>query len=193
MEGSASRRVRRIRQFRAVRRRGRILLPGPSPASERRPMNTNNIRPPGPPPLGWRGWELKVGIDVEPQDAAAHTSIAVLVPAHTCVFHDKFDYRLKPKRYDEARTLLFGWKEAHRAGSVAFASSGLYGAGDAFCFPPGAPLTQTAPAAPSGRQIHKFVGSAVHRELEVLCCSRQCSQNRRDRRVDPRPTVPVRR
>ena len=79
--------------------------------------------------------ELKAGIDVEPQDAAAHTSIAGLVPAHTCVFHDKFGTRLKPKRYDEARTLLFGWKEAHRAGSVAFASSGLYCAGDAFCFP----------------------------------------------------------
>ena len=38
MEGSASRRVRRLRQFGAVRRRGRILLPGPSPASERRPI-----------------------------------------------------------------------------------------------------------------------------------------------------------
>ena len=54
---------------------------------------------------------------------------------HTLTHTDKFDYLLKPKRYDEARTLLFGWKEAHRAGSVAFASSGLYGAGDAFCFP----------------------------------------------------------
>ena len=128
-------------------------------------------------------------------DATAYTSIAEHVlththtHTHTRVFHDKFYSRLKPKRYDEARTLLFGWKEAHRAGSVAIASSGLYGAGDAFCFPPGAPLTQPAPAAPSGCQVHKFVGSAVHRELEVLCCSRQSLQNRRDRRLDPRPTV----
>ena len=45
MEGSASRRVRRIRQFRAVRRRGRILLPAwrsPHPTSAGSPL-----RPPG--------------------------------------------------------------------------------------------------------------------------------------------------
>ena len=61
---------------------------------------------------------------------------------------DKFYSRHEPKRYDEARTLLFGWKEAHRAGSVAIASSGLYGAGDAFCFPARRPPASDDPYVP---------------------------------------------
>ena len=41
--------------------------------------------------------ELKAGIDVEPQDAAAHTSIAALVPAHTRVFHHNFIKKMLKK------------------------------------------------------------------------------------------------
>ena len=47
MEGSASRRVRRIRQFRAVRRRGRILLPAwrsPHPNCAGSPLRPPNSR-----------------------------------------------------------------------------------------------------------------------------------------------------
>ena len=95
---------------------------------------------------------------MEPRDAAAHTSIAGLVPAHTRVFHDKFDTRLKPKRYDEARTLLFGWKEAHRAGSVAFASSGLYGARGRILLPAWRsphPTSAGSPLRPPSSQVRR--------------------------------------
>ena len=47
---------------------------------------------------------LKAGIDVEPQDAAAHTSIAGLVPAHMCVSQQTCDLRRRvfPKLLKES-------------------------------------------------------------------------------------------
>ena len=56
-----------------------------------------------------------------------------------------------PKWYD-GQTLLFEWYEAHRTGSIAFAKQGLYGAGDAFHLPLGAP--HACAGSPSHCQVH---------------------------------------
>ena len=88
----------------AGRRRGRILLPGP-PASDG-PSGHECQNP--PPTREVRVGKLKTSGDVEQQAAAASTSNAGLVHAHTRVLHHKHDTRRTKRATNDGHVFLDG-------------------------------------------------------------------------------------
>ena len=106
------------------------------------------------------------------------------------VLHDKFDTQRATQNGATDRPSFWSGMKAHRAGSVAFARAGLYGSGDIFCIPPGAPLPHSAPAAP-----HTAKFTAVHGEVEVLDHRRQrlrlCTARRKSGSPESRKPLPA--
>ena len=98
---------------------------------------------------------------------------------HTC---DKFNTRRNPKRYDEAGPFLFGWKETHRAGSMPFASSGLYGAGGRILPPGQTPASERRPIRLNRYKIAKG-GEGGSWKSEGVAQSRRCYGICLDRRT----------
>ena len=96
------------------------------------------------------------------------------VSLHTSVFHDKFNTRRNDQNGTAKQDPSF-WMEgsAIAPGPSHSPLQGCTAPGDAFCLPPGAPLTHSAPAAPSDRQVDQLVGRAADREVEVRSGFRQ--------------------
>ena len=83
MKGASRRGPSQNRQHKAGRRRGRILLPGPPPASERRPIRSRMSKP--PPNKGGEGGKAEnVGRRGAASGCSIHVECRACACAHTC-------------------------------------------------------------------------------------------------------------
>ena len=107
------------------------------------------------------------------------------------MIHDKLA-RLPTKDQNgtTSRPFFLGGKKRIAPGPSPSPEQGCTAPGDAFCIPPGAPHSHSAPAALSNsdRQVHQLVGRAVDGKVQMPCCPFERRQDGRHLRVDPRPT-----
>ena len=183
MNGASRRGPSQNRQYKAGRRRGRFKLPGPPPASERRP--TARIKYPSNLNSGveWAGAEKASGRR-SGRKQLRHRRRSPCLSMRTRVCYTTNPTPDEKNGYRTTGTSFFGWMNgaSRRGPSQNRQYTRLAGAGGALSYPPSAPQPHTAPA-------HRRVDG----EVEVAGCPPDHLQDGVDGGDDTGPSRTARR